>query len=239
MPFAIRSMTRASRDAAARAGLPACALLLLGACAPDVGFQQSAWSPMTAASMPFSQPLSTVTSDSVTAQRVRGGQPEVTPLTVEPGNVWPAQESQRATLMSGPEEAMRNIPDYRPTLVPGTGAPVRSPVATPGVPGSGPPTGLPGSGSPGGIGTQGLPPPPPLRPSTALPPSTPGGAGIRPEGQVLTDPAGRPQVTTGSAGSIRSTTSPQGGGAVIRDGNVETFIGPDGRARTRVVPPGQ
>jgi hypothetical protein len=239
MPFAIRSITRAGRRAAGRAGLPAGALLLLGACSPDVGFQQSAWSPLTAASVPFSQPLAVVTSDSVTAQRVRGGQPEVTPLSVEPGNVWPAQEAQRATLMSGPDEAMRNIPDYSPSLVPSTGAPVRSPVATPGVLGSGPPAGLPGSRSPGGLGTQGLPPPPPLRPSAAVPPSPTGGVGMRPEGQVLMDPSGRPQVTTGAAGNIRGTTSPQGGGAVIRDGNVETFIGPDGRARTRVVPLGQ
>jgi hypothetical protein len=54
---------------------------------------------------------------------------------------------------------------------------------------------------------------------------------------VITDPAGRPAVTTGSAGNVRGFTQPGvGGGAVIRDGNVETWIGPDGQARSRVVP---
>jgi hypothetical protein len=59
----------------------------------------------------------------------------------------------------------------------------------------------------------------------------------RAEGRVTTDPAGRPAITTGQAGNIRGFTQPgQGGGAVIRDGNVETWIGPDGQARSRVVP---
>jgi hypothetical protein len=53
---------------------------------------------------------------------------------------------------------------------------------------------------------------------------------------VITDPAGRPAVTTGSAGNVRGFTQQGGGGAVIRDGNVETWIGPDGQARSRVVP---
>ena len=55
---------------------------------------------------------------------------------------------------------------------------------------------------------------------------------------MITDPSGRPAVTTGQAGRVRGVTQPGvGGGAVIRDGNVETWIGPDGRTQTRVVPP--
>ncbi|MGG5822634.1 hypothetical protein [Falsiroseomonas sp. HW251] len=203
---------------------------LLGACAPETGFQDAQWSPPIIARLPATAAGPAQTGDSLTLQRVRGVQPEFDAVMPEEGNVWPAQEAQRATLMSGPDEAMRNIPDYRPSLVPGTGEPVRSPVPTPGVP---------GSGSPGGLGTQGLPPPPPLTPTPAPRVSGTGGVGLPPEGRVLTSPSGRPAVTTGQAGSVSGVTSPSGGGAVIRDGNVETWIGPDGRARTRVVPLGQ
>jgi hypothetical protein len=90
-----------------------------------------------------------------------------------------------------------------------------------------------GSGTPPGA----LPPPAPAAaPATApaprLPPPPP-----RTEGQVMTDPAGRPAISTGGAGNVRGFTQPGvGGGAVIRDGNVETWIGPDGQARSRVVP---
>jgi hypothetical protein len=55
---------------------------------------------------------------------------------------------------------------------------------------------------------------------------------VRPPGvrSVSPAPAVRP------AGSSRANSmAPTGGGAVIRDGNVETWIGPDGRATTRIV----
>jgi hypothetical protein len=55
---------------------------------------------------------------------------------------------------------------------------------------------------------------------------------------VTIDPSGRPAITTGQAGRVRGFTQPGGGGgAVVRDGNVETWIGPDGQARSRVVTP--
>ena len=58
----------------------------------------------------------------------------------------------------------------------------------------------------------------------------------RVEGRALTSPSG--QAATGTAGTARvqGFTGPQGGGAVVRDGNVETWIGPDGRTSTRIVP---
>lgn len=227
MPIVIRSRSRAGSGTPA-AALPIFGLaLLLGACSqPDIGFQESSWRPFAGPWLPGSTATTGMVADSLTVQRVRGSEPEVAPVLPEAGNVWPERELERATLMSGPEEAMRNIPNYSPLLVPGAPA-ARSPVPTPGIP---------GSGSPGGLGTdsRALPPAQVTRP---LPPPAPGGVGIRPEGQVRIDPSGRPAVTTGTAGNISGFTQPGvGGGAVIRDGNVETWIGPDGQARTRVVP---
>lgn len=229
MPHAIRSTLDVAGWRTARAGLATLGLaVLLGAgCSPNVGFEESSWRPVPGPWLPGSASPNTVTADSLTAQRVRGVDPEFTPVLPESGNVWPERELERSMPMSGPDEAMRNIPAYAPSLVPSTGAPLRSPVPTPGVP---------GSGSPGGLGA-GLPPPPSARVTSAPPVSPTGGVGLRPEGQVTLDPSGRPAVTTGQAGNVRGFTQPGvGGGAVIRDGNVETWIGPDGQARTRVVP---
>ena len=205
MPFANRSLPRA---ALALLG-PA---LLLVACSADGGF-----------SGPFASARNTVALDSLTAQRVRGANPEFAPVTAEPGNVWPEQEAPRPTLLSGPDEAMRNIPDYRPSLIEGA-PPARSPLSPP-----------QGSSSP-------VPSPPPVEPQRVTPAAPPAVAPQAPrtEGRALTDPSGRPAVSTGEAGRIQGFTQPgQGSGAVVRDGNVETWIGPDGQVRTRVVPPGQ
>jgi len=170
-----------------------------------------------------------VVSDSLTVQRVRGANPEVDPLLPEPGNVWPEGEAPRPTLMSGPDEAMRNIPAYTPSLIDGAPA-ARSPVPTPGT-GVGPRargTGTPPP-PPGPIGD---PPRSPVSPGPGVVPPQP-----RTEGTVMTDPQGRPAIGTGGTGRVQGFTQPGiGGGAVIRDGNVETWVGPDGRTHTRVVP---
>ncbi len=172
----------------------------------------------------FSGPTNVVATDSLTVQRIRGGNPSVEPLMPEGGNVWPAAEAPRATMMSGPEEAMRNIPDYRPSLIEPV-PPASSPI-----------------GPRARRGTAGAPTPPlpltepprspvaePAQPATRPPPRT--------EGRALTDPSGRPAIGTGGSGRVQGFTQPGvGGGAVIRDGNVETWVGPDGQTRTRVVP---
>ncbi|WP_137179865.1 hypothetical protein [Roseomonas sp. AR75] len=194
--------------------------LLLGACSrPDVGFVDSMWSP-------FNRGPTIVTTDSVTVQRVRGNEVESAPMLPEPGNVWPEQEAPRPTLMSGPEEAFRNIPEYRPQLIEPV-PPARSPVPTPNARGSSDPIApLPAPSQASRV--------PAAEPPRAVAPPPP----PRAEGRVLTDPAGRPAIGTGSAGNITGATQPGvGSSAVIRDGNVETWIGPDGQARTRVVPP--
>ena len=204
MPLANRSLSRA---ALALLG-PA---LLLGACSVADG-----------PSSPFASARNTVTLDSLTAQRVRGANPEFAPVTAEPGNVWPAQEGPRPTLLGSPDEAMQNIPDYRPSLIEGA-PPARSPLSPQ------------GSSSP-------VPPLPPVQPQRVTPAAPPAVAPPAPrtEGRALTDPSGRPAISTGQAGRVEGFTQPgQGGGAVIRDGNVETWIGPDGQVRTRIAPPGQ
>jgi hypothetical protein len=192
----------------------------LGACAApglDAGAGVGAWAPLSAN-------RNQVVGDSLTIQRVRGASPEVAAILPEPGNVWPAPEAERPTLMSGPEEAMRNIPEFRPSL-PDPQAGSRPPVQ-----------GMPPRTGSGGAAEFMPPPTPPQRiPAQPGLPATP--PAPRAEGQVITDPRGRPAVVTGQAGNVRGVTQPGvGGGAVIRDGNVETWIGPDGVARTRVVP---
>jgi hypothetical protein len=227
MPFSTRTP---DRQAAPRAGrlstgwLPALGLLALGACStPEGGAGTGTWSP-------FASTRNTVTVDSLTVQRVRGVNPEFVPVTPEPGNVWPAQEGPRPTLLGSPEEAMQNIPEYRPSLIQGA-PPARSPISGP------PERGLPGTSA-----TPTTPIPLPDAPRvTSQPPDLPATPPApRAEGRALTTPSGRPAIGTGQARSIQGFTQPGGGGgAVIRDGNVETWIGPDGQTRTRVVPPSQ
>lgn len=181
---------------------------------------------------PFSGNRAVVAADSLTVQRVRGSNPEVQPLLPEAGNVWPEPETPRPTLLSGPDEAMRNIPTYRPSLVEGA-PPAASPVPTTG---DAPPQRRRRGSStpPGELGAPVEPPRSPVSPGIVGAAPTPR-SGV---GSVTTDPSGRPAIITNEAGRVRGFTQPgSGGGAVVRDGNVETWIGPDGQARTRVVTP--
>lgn len=220
MPFAIRRSREAPTTLRPRGAVPAIGLLLLlGACAqPETGFVENLWSP-------FSASRSVVTLDSVTVQRVRGTAVETAPLQPEPGNVWPEQEAPRPTLMSGPEEAFRNIPEYRPQLIEPV-PPARSPVPTPnarGTSGSFVPIPAPGEAPRTTV----------AQPPTAIAPPPPPSA----VGRATTDPSGRPATITNEAGRVQSATQPGvGTSSIVRDGNVETWIGPDGQARTRVVP---
>jgi len=205
----------------------AAALLLLAGCSTsEMGSAVS--STMDSLWSPFMGPTNVVASDSLTVQRVRGADPVVEPLVPESGDVWPAQEAARPTLMGGPDEAMRNIPAYRPALVDGAPA-AASPVPTSGDR----PTRRGSSTPPANLGA-----PSDFARSPASPP--PAGANSRPparlEGRSMTTPSGGLVTGTGGTSRVQGYTGPQGGGAVIRDGNVETWIGPDGRTSTRVVP---
>lgn len=201
--------------------LPVLGLALLAAGCSDGGMGSSLWSP-------FMGPTNVVASDSLTVQRVRGTNPAVEPLVPEAGDVWPAQEAPRGDL-SNPDEAMRNIPVYRPSLIDGAPA-ASSPVATPGDR----PARRPGSSTPpGSLGPPGafLSTPAPVRPPGAASPPSP-----RLEGRALTSPSGQSVTGTGGTPRVQGYTGPGGGGAVIRDGNVETWIGPNGQSSTRIAP---
>ena len=210
-------LTRAAR------GTPLLGLLLLAGCSTaDIsGSLDRLWSP-------FMGPTNVVASDSLTVQRVRGANPTVEPLVPEGGDVWPGQEPARPTMMGGPDEAMRNIPNYRPSLIDGA-PPASSPVPTPG----GRTVRRGSSTSPGALDAPGEFQ---RNPASAAPPGAYSPPPARLEGRPLTTPSGRQATGTGGTPRVQGYTSPQGGGAVIRDGNVETYIGPDGQARTRVVP---
>jgi hypothetical protein len=177
---------------------------------------------------PFMGPSNVVASNSLTVQRVRGGNPSVEPLVPESGNVWPAEEAPRPTLLGNPDEAMRNIPAYRPSLIEGA-PPAASPVATPSARpsrrGSSTPPAL--LGAPGDFARS---PAMQAAPGALSPPPR------RREGEAMTTPQGGSVTATGGSSRMQGFTGPQGGGAVIRDGNVETWIGPDGRTSTRIVP---
>ncbi|MDO9500288.1 hypothetical protein [Falsiroseomonas sp.] len=195
-------------------GAPLAALLLLAGCSTsEMGGAVS--STMDRLWSPFMGPTHVVASDSLTVQRVRGANPTVEPLVPEVGDVWPVQEAERTTMMGGPDEAMRNIPAYRPSLIQGAPS-AASPVPTPGDR----PTRRGSSSPPGSLGAPA---------DFARFPTTPAPAGA-------TSPPTSRTVTGTSTSRVPGPTGPQGGGAVIRDGNVETWIGPDGRTSTRVVP---
>jgi hypothetical protein len=193
-------------------GATLAALFLLAGCSTgEMGSAVS--STMDRIWSPFMGPTQVVASDSLTVQRVRGANPSVDPLVPEAGDVWPVQEAERTTLMGGPDEAMRNIPVYRPSLIPGAPA-ASSPVPTPGDR--------------------------PIRRGSSTPPGNPGAPADFARSPATPAPAGATSPPTGrtvtSTSRVPAPGGPQGGGAVIRDGNIETWIGPDGRTSTRVVP---
>lgn len=209
-------------------GAPLLALLLLAGCSTsEMGSAVS--STMDRLWSPFMGPTNVVAADSLTVMRVRGADPAVEPLVPETGDVWPVQEAARPTMMGGPDEAMRNIPSYRPSLIDGAPA-ASSPVPTPGDR----PAARRGSSTP--PARLGAPSDFARTPATPAPVGANSPPPQRLEGRTLTTPSGSTVTSTGGTGRVQGYTGPQGGGAVIRDGNVETWIGPDGRTSTRVVP---
>ena len=155
-------------------------------------------------------------ADSANIRRVLGQDPEMNPLTPEPGNVWPAVQGPDPTLADLQREYGEGL-----TRLPSTG-----PDATPRRPrGSStpPPEPLP-SNIPSAPSASVRPPPvrtPSLTPS--------------PQGQIVQTPGG-PAVDAGGTRGYRQLTTPQGPGAImVPNGNgTSTIINPNGTVQ--VVP---
>lgn len=151
--------------------------------------------------------------ESLTVQRIRAGaraEPAAT-LRTEPGDMWPAEDTPRATL-ANPDEALRGIGNLRQGMAdPATEARRRG-SSTP------PDLLLPPQASPANV----------VPPSVTIPEPPPRAfRADRNDGRVINTPSG-PVTTTGGSGNISSTLSPQGSGVAIRDGNTTTLFGPGG-----------
>ncbi|MCX8134698.1 MAG: hypothetical protein N3D18_12140 [Roseococcus sp.] len=136
-------------------------------------------------------------SNSLTVQRVRG-RVAAAPETLqpEPGSIWPAQEAPRATL-ADPEEVLRGASPPRRPVGSSTAPDLLEPPRA-------------------GLGRM-----PRLEAAPAGAPAAP----PRSDGQAIPTPSG-PVVTTGGAGRVQSTLSPQGPGLAIREGASTTLLTP-------------
>lgn len=192
--------------------------LALAGCGPDP------WPSWNMSSTPR------VEGDSLTIQRVTGGDPQFTPLRSEdPARLRETASALLSSRPASPEEAMRGIPDYAPVARPAVDAAAAPPASAP------PPRPRAGSSTPPSV----LAPQPPAeraRVSAPLPPVTaptpdPGGA------RVVTVPGQPPGVVSGT-GRIQTYTQPgnPAGGVAIQDGGNTTIIQPGGRVTTVPTP---
>ncbi len=188
--------------------------LALGACGPDPG---PSWNIS-------SRPA--VEGDSLTVQRVTGGDPEFTRLTSESAEQLRLSvgllTSSRPT---SPEAAMASVPDYRPVPRPGIDAPAEPP-----------PRPRTGSSTPPSVLA---PMPEPERPrvSAPLPPVRPAEPPVNDATRTVTVP-GQPPGTVSGTGRIQTFTQPgnPAGGVAIQDGGTTTIIQPGGRVTTVPTP---
>ena len=188
--------------------------LALGACGPDPG---PSWNMS-------SRPA--IEGDSLTVQRVTGGDPEFTRLTSESAEQLRLSVGLLANSRpNSPEAAMASVPEYRPVPRPGIDAP-DDPVAR----------SRPGSSTPPSILT---PQPPPERPrvSAPLPPVRPAEPPARETTRTVVVP-GQPPGTVSGTGRIQTFTQPgnPAGGVAIQDGGTTTIIQPGGRVTTVPTP---
>jgi hypothetical protein len=168
-------------------------------------------------------------SDSENMQRVLGQEPSTTPMTTEPGDIWPGPLPPSPTLKdlesTGQLTPQPEAPVPGSPLSRGTADPYLSP---------NPST---GSSTPPGSSQPGLSRPPVAPPLTsyAAPPAAP--PSRTPGGQVVATPSG-PAVTTGGGSGYQTITQPGGGQSIIvPNGNgTSTVIHADGRIETIPTP---
>ncbi len=162
-------------------------------------------------------------ADSENVRRSLGLGTDVTPLTPEPGNVWPGPQAPEPTLTDVEQQ-------------PGAGGPAAVvPGARPGLPAGRQPRPARGSSTPPGSVEPGLPPAPGASVLPPAPRSSVPGAG--PTGTVVQTPQG-PAVDAGGTSGYRQLTTPQGPGAImVPNGNgTSTIINPNGTIQTVPTP---
>ena len=152
---------------------------------------------------------------------------DFTPMTPEPGNVWPGAEAPTPTLEDvAKQQNTGTARGFEPTTVPG---------ATPGLPaGRQPRPTTRGSSTPPGSVEPGLAP---LPNAGVVPPPRSSVPSAGPQGQVVQTPSG-PAVDAGGTGGYRQLTTPQGPGAImVPNGNgTSTIINPNGTVQTVPTP---
>lgn len=188
--------------------------LALGACGPDPG---PSWNIS-------SRPA--VEGDSLTIQRVTGGDPEFTRLTNDSAEQLRLSVGLlRNSRPDSPEAALSGVPDYRPVARPGIDPPAEPP-ARPRAGSSTPPSVL-------------VPMPEPERPrvSAPLPPVRPAEPPVNDTTRTVTVP-GQPPGTVSGTGRVQTFTQPgnPAGGVAIQDGGTTTIIQPGGRVTTVPTP---
>lgn len=179
---------------------------------------------------PWGRQQPTLPEGSLTVARLSGAPVEITPLTTEPGDVWPVPEAPRATL-ANPDAAMRGIPSYRPGEFDRPSGPAGRSDWQP----TDPPNPAP---LPPGLRSGASSPPPQSprqadlpQPRFAAPPALDNSPpSRRADGRVIMTPSGAAAVTTGGTDRVQSYILPGGGtGTAVTDGNTTTLIEPGGR----------
>lgn len=166
-------------------------------------------------------------ADSENVRRVRGLDPAIQPIEVEPGNVWPKFDTRDPTLEDIEANPGReNSRGFEPTVIPGGNPQL-------GLPDHRQPRPARGSSTPPGQVQPGLGPV--SIPSAAPPPPT--ADAPPPPGGVINTPQG-PAVDTGGTSFYRQLNTPSGPGAIIvPNGNgSSTIINPNGSIQTVPTP---
>jgi hypothetical protein len=208
---------RTAMRRATKAG-PLALLLALGACGPD---WQPSWNVSSTPAVP---------GDSLTIQRVTGGDPEFTPLRSEGTEELRLSAGLLASARpTSPEAAMTQVPPFNPMARPGVDAATAPPPAAPPAPRAG------SSTSPLVLS----PPPEPER--ARVSPPLPPVAAPRPPAAPATRPVavpGEPPGTVTGTGRVQTYTQPgnPAGGVAIQDGGSTTIIQPGGRVTTVPTP---
>ncbi len=164
-------------------------------------------------------------ADSENVRRVRGLDPAIQTLEVEPGNVWPKFDTREPTLEDiANNPAREDARGFTPTVTPG---------ARPGLPNHRQPVPARGSSTPPGAVQPDTPP----NQSPTAPPPPPTANAPPLSGGVVNTPQG-PAVDTGGTTGYRQLNTPTGPGAIIvPNGNgTSTVINPNGSVQTIPTP---